>query len=184
MAIWHTIYLIPWTSSSNDQQKNKLGRVNTLVIPATCTKNNMTFKTMFNIFGKCYVLQDIRLEDLLRLRGKHCLSVFGQQTNILPVVCTVSHIMFHNALRQTCRLLTPPTVTLIIPSCMQPIPSHEYVMPKNESYSHSRRPAANKYNLSITHWPVKNYRKPTEAGRRLGLAIRRSGNYYTLSLKK
>lgn len=139
---------------------------------------------MFNIFGKCYVLQDIRLEDLLRLRGKHCLSVFGQQTNILPVVCTVSHIMFHNALRQTCRLLTPPTVTLIIPSCMQPIPSHEYVMPKNESYSHSRRPAANKYNLSITHWPVKNYRKPTEAGRRLGLAIRRSGNYYTLSLKK
>lgn len=46
--------------------------------------------------------------------------------------------------------------TLIITSCIQPIPSHEYVMPQNESYSHSRRPAVNKYNLSITDCPVKN----------------------------
>lgn len=73
--------------------------------------------------------------------------------------------------------------TLIITSCIQPIPSHEYVMPQNESYSHSRRPAVNKYNLSITHCPVKNYWKPTEAGR-LSLANCKSGNYYTLSLKK
>lgn len=58
--------------------------------------------------------------------------------------------------------------TLIITSCIQPIPSHEYVMPQNESYSHSRRPAVNKYSLSITHCPEKKYWKPTEAGRRAG----------------
>lgn len=46
--------------------------------------------------------------------------------------------------------------TLIITSCIQPIPGHEYVMPQNESYSYSRRPAVNKYNLSIMHCPVKN----------------------------
>lgn len=56
--------------------------------------------------------------------------------------------------------------TLIITSCIRPIPSHEYVMPRNESYSHSRRPTVNKYNLSITRCPVKNYWKPTEADRR------------------
>lgn len=67
-----------------------------------------------NVFSVGYVLQDItKLEDLSGsgLRGKHCLSVFGQQTNILPVVCTVNHIMLQNALQQTCRLPTPPTVT-------------------------------------------------------------------------
>lgn len=74
--------------------------------------------------------------------------------------------------------------TLIITSCIQPIPGHEYVMPQNESYSHSRRPAVNKYNLSITHCPMTNYWKPTEASRRPGLANGKSGNYYTLSLKK
>lgn len=46
--------------------------------------------------------------------------------------------------------------TLIITSCIQPIPNHEYVMPQNESYSHCRHPAVNKYDLSITHCPVKN----------------------------
>lgn len=74
--------------------------------------------------------------------------------------------------------------TLIITSCIQPIPSHEYVMPRNESNSHSRRPAVNKYNLSITNCPVKNCWKATEGDRRQGLANGKREYYYTLSLKK
>lgn len=139
---------------------------------------------MFNIFGKCYVLQDIRLEDLLRLREALPFSFWTADKHPPSCLYCKSHYVPQCPPTNLPSTNTSYCDTLIIPSCMQPIPSHEYVMPKNESYSHSRRPAANKYNLSITHWPVKNYRKPTEAGRRLGLAIRRSGNYYTLSLKK
>lgn len=136
----------------------------TVVIPATCPKYYMTFEIMFNVFGWCYVLQDIGKENLLKLRRKHCLSVFGTVEKH-PPRC----LYWKSRYTPQCPPTNLPSTntsycdTLIIPSCIQPIPNHEYVMSKNESYSHRRRPAANKYNLSITNWPVKNYGKPTEA---------------------
>lgn len=98
-------------------KKNNLGRHYTPVISATCTKNhNVNIQDPVRCF-QCG-LWSAGHYDVGRptvsgsgLRRKRCASVFGQQTNIPPVVCTVNHIMLHDALQQTCRLLTPPTVT-------------------------------------------------------------------------
>lgn len=47
-------------------------------------------------------LQDTRLEEPLEWCRKRYLSIFGQHRNILPVVvCSVTHVMFHNALCQS-----------------------------------------------------------------------------------
>lgn len=108
-------------------------------------------------FMFCWTLLSCKTSTCRKL----CLSVFGQQTYTHPPSCLYckSHYVPQHPPTNLPSTNTSYCDTLIITSCIQPIPSHEYVMPQNESYSHSRRPAVNKYNLSITRCPVKNYWK-------------------------
>lgn len=91
--------------------------------------------------------------DQLGPSGKHYLSLSGWQTNIVPIVCKSRYVAQWPPTKLT-STHTSCQDTLIIPSCIQSVPSHEYAMAKNESYSHCRCPTASKYNLSITHGPV------------------------------
>lgn len=70
----------------------------------------LTLKWYYQCWKNCVHIMFCRtLFELSLIRTR--LWVFGQQTNILPVVCTVNHIMPHNVLQQTSGLPTPPTVT-------------------------------------------------------------------------